>query len=167
MWITQEKYLEAANRNYKEWFVDNSYDVIFVPLVARDYLTAYLLNFEDISFSAPDLDYVLELLAKYDDDIVKKYSDLNIKFSEEVMHLDYYLPLLSKLKDFVNKELEELNRKDFEWVDEFVSFKIKENIYILKRDYPNNIPKKHLQLLKAVANNYLKILLQEEKCDET
>lgn len=162
MYITQEKYIEAGNNNYKEWFIDNSYDIIFIPLVARDFLTAYLLNFENITYSAPDIDWVLEKLNNYDKEVTDKYSELDIKFKEEeVKSKEYYLSLLFELKDFVTKELEELNRKDFEWIDEFVSFKIKEKEYILKKDY-STMPEKHKQLLKAVVGNVLELLIQEE-----
>lgn len=106
MWITQEKYLEAANRNYKEWFVDNSYDVVFVPLVARDYLTAYLMKFQKLGRVAPDIDWVLEQLKKHDKACVDKFNPLDIRFKEGVKDIDYYIPLLKELANYVLTSLD-------------------------------------------------------------
>ena len=105
MYITQEKYLEAANRNLKEWFIDNKYDIIFIPLVARDYLTAYLMKFQSIGMNAPDIDWVLEKLNNYDNIAVELFKPLDIKFKEEVTSNEYYLNLLYNCKEYVENKL--------------------------------------------------------------
>ena len=105
MWITQEKYLEAANNNYKEWFIDNDYDIIFIPLIARDYLTAYLMSFQRLGLTAPDIDWVLEKLNNYDKVVVEEFTPLSIKFKNEVKSKEYYIDLLLKLKAYVEDRL--------------------------------------------------------------
>ena len=105
MWITQEKYLEAANNNYKEWFIDNDYDIIFIPLIARDYLTAYLMSFQRIGMTAPDIDWVLEKLNNYDERVVRLFTPLNIKFKGKVRSKEYYIDLLLNLKAYVEDNL--------------------------------------------------------------
>lgn len=105
MWITQEKYLETANTNFKEWFEEENYDIIFMPLVARDYLTAYLMKFQRIGLVAPDIDWVLEKLKNYDKKCVELFKPFDIKFKEGVKSRDFYLNLLYQLKEYVEATL--------------------------------------------------------------
>ena len=162
MRITQEKYLEAANNNYKEWFVDNDYDLIFIPLIARDYLTAYLLNFTEIEYSAPEISYVLDKLSEYNQDIVNQYEDLNITFSGELKTKEYYLDKLISLKQYVNAELEKINRNDFSWIEKFSDFKIKDTTYNFKQDYPDNMTSEHKQLFEVINTGFIKLAKHKE-----
>ena len=104
MWIEQDRYLENAKKNYNEWFIDNDYDVIFIPLVARDYLTAYLMKYQNISKVAPDIDWVFNELIKYDKDILL-FNELDIRLKDDIKDKEYYLNLLSDCKEYVESRL--------------------------------------------------------------
>ena len=103
--ITQKKYLNNANKNYREWFINNTYDTIFIPLIARDYLTAYLMNFRSLGRTAPDIDWVLEKLENYDKEAADKFKVLDIRLKEDVKSIEYYLDILSQCKEYVEEKL--------------------------------------------------------------
>lgn len=102
--LNQETYFNAAEQHKKEWFEDNTYDPIFVSLVARDYLAALLFKYKSYTYRMPDLDFLFNELLKYDENI-SKFSPLNIKLTEGIKDLDFYIPLLNALQNYVRKQL--------------------------------------------------------------
>lgn len=104
LYLDKDKYLQNANKNKKEWFEDDIYDIVFIPIVARDYLAALLFKYENYKYHIPDLDFLFDKLNQYDNQI-QQFKPLNIKPNEGKQEISYYIDLLDRLQEYVRSEL--------------------------------------------------------------